>query len=131
MKLSAHLRRTISAAVLSGAALCVAAPASAAVIYNTGNAATATVALGINDAAHLNAAPNITANASATGLAYKFSDGTWRDATAPGCLCEGWGVSVNNTDSGYANVSTDSGVNNLSVTRMPRPTTPRARCSRS
>jgi type IV pilus assembly protein PilY1 len=119
MNFSFNLRRTISAAVLSGAALCVAAPASAAVIYNTGDAATASVALGINNAGHLNAEPNITSNAGATGLAYKFPDGTWRDATAPGCLCEGWGVSVNNAVSGFANVSTDGGVNNLSVVGAP------------
>jgi len=122
MNFSFNLRRTISAAVLSGAALCVAAPASAAVIYNTGDADTATVALGINDQGHLNAAPNITTNADATGLAFKFADGTWRDATAPGCLCEGWGVSVNNAVSGYANVDTDGGVTNLSVVGAPAAT---------
>lgn len=83
------------------------------VIYNTGSAATATVALGVNDDGSLNTQPNITTNAGATGLAYKFADGSWRDATAPGCLCEGWGVSVNNTTSGYANVSSDGGPNNL------------------
>src|SRR5690606_39270177 len=77
------------------------------------SAATATVALGVNDDGSLNTDPNITNNASATGLAYKFADGNWYDATAPGCLCEGWGVSVNGTTSGYANVSTDSGPNNL------------------
>jgi type IV pilus assembly protein PilY1 len=75
------------------------------VIYNTGAEATATIALGVNDNGSLNTAPNITINAGATGLAYKFPDGSWHDATAPGCLCEGWGVSVNNTNSGYANVS--------------------------
>lgn len=83
------------------------------VIYNTGAEATATIALGVNDDGSLNTEPNITANATATGLAYKFLDGSWRDATAPGCLCEGWGVSVNGTDSGYANVTTDGGPNNL------------------
>lgn len=122
MNFSFNLRTTISAAVLSGAALCVAAPASAAVIYNTGDADTATVALGINNAGHLNAEPNITTNAGATGLAFKFADGTWRDATAPGCLCEGWGVSVNNSVSGYANVDTDGGVTNLSVVGAPAAT---------
>lgn len=83
------------------------------VIYNTGLAATASVALGINDDGSLNTSPNITTNAGLTGLAYKFPDGTWRDATAPGCFCEGWGVSVNGTNSGYANVSSDGGANNL------------------
>jgi len=83
------------------------------VIYNTGSAATATVALGVNDDGSLNTQPNITSNAGATGLAKKFADGTFHDATAPGCLCEGWGVSVNGTTSGYANVSTDGGAHNL------------------
>jgi type IV pilus assembly protein PilY1 len=102
------------AAIAGSAALLFAGAAQAGtVIYNTGNAATATVAMGINDDGSLNTAPNITTNASATGLAYKFADGSWRDATAPGCLCEGWGVSVNNTASGYANVSTDGGATNL------------------
>ncbi len=125
MNLSVNLRRTISAAVLSGAALCIAAPASAAVIYNTGDADTATVALGINDEGHLNVADgSIVENSSRTGLAFKFvrdagAGPTWQDATSPGCFCEGWGVSVNNAVSGYANVDTDSGVTNLSVVGAP------------
>jgi type IV pilus assembly protein PilY1 len=129
MKLSAHLRRTISATVLSGAALCVATPASAAIIYNTGDPDTATVALGINDEAHLNSASaeNIVENSSRTGLAFKFvrdvgAGPTWQDATSPGCFCEGWGVSVNNATSGFANVDTDGGVTNLSVVGAPAAT---------
>lgn len=77
-----------------------------------------TVAIGVNDEGHLNAQPNITSNASATGVAFNFGGAAapdWRDATAPGCLCEGWGVSANGTDSGYANISTDFGANNLTV----------------
>lgn len=86
------------------------------VIYNTGSAATATIALGVNDDGSLNTQPNITVNAGATGLAYNTGGVTaprWVDATAPGCLCEGWGVSVNGTTSGYANVSTDGGAHGL------------------
>ena len=96
------------------AALLIAAGGAQAgtVIYNTGVAATASIALGVNDDGSLNTSPNITSNASATGLAKKFADGSWRDATAPGCLCEGWGVSVNNTTSGWANVD-DGGPSNL------------------
>jgi hypothetical protein len=101
---------TLTAALLFAAG----AAQAGTVIYNTGVAATATVALGVNDDGSLNTSPNITANAIATGLAYKFPDGSWRDATAPGCLCEGWGVSVNGTTSGYANVDTDTGPINLS-----------------
>jgi type IV pilus assembly protein PilY1 len=79
--------------------------------------------MGINDEGHLNTADgNIVSNSSRTGLAYKFADGSWRDATAPGCFCEGWGVSVNNATSGFANVTTDSGVNNLSVVGVPAAT---------
>ena len=102
-----------AALVAAGFAFWAGAAQAGTVIYNTGSAATATVALGVNDDGSLNTDPNITNNASATGLAYKFADGNWYDATAPGCLCEGWGVSVNGTTSGYANVSTDSGPNNL------------------
>ena len=66
-----------------------------AIIYNTGDATTATVALGVKDLGHLNVITgDITSNASATGLAFKI-DGLWQDATAPGCLCEGWGVAAN------------------------------------
>jgi type IV pilus assembly protein PilY1 len=125
MKISAHLRRTISVAVLGGAALCVGVPASAAIIYNTGNADTATVALGINDEGHLNVeAGSIVENSARTGLAYKFAAAagagpTWQDATSPGCYCEGWGVSVNNAVSGYGNVDTDGGVTNLSLIGAP------------
>jgi type IV pilus assembly protein PilY1 len=55
-----------------------------------------------------------TYNAGYVGIAYKFTDGTWRDATSPGCLCEGWGVSGSGV-SGYANISTDGGAHNLAV----------------
>jgi type IV pilus assembly protein PilY1 len=97
-----NLRRTVSLAMLGGAALAIGAPASAAVLYNTGDAGTATIVLGMNSLGHLNATPNVTANATATGIAYKFpgaagAAGVFRDATAPGCLCEGWGVSVDRT----------------------------------
>jgi type IV pilus assembly protein PilY1 len=75
------------------------------------------VALGVNDEGHLNTSDgNVAVNSSRTGLAYKFADdGQFFDATSPGCFCEGWGVSVNGTDSGFANVSADSGANNLTV----------------
>lgn len=104
---------TVAAALVAAGALFAGAAHAGTVIYNTGNAATATVALGVNDDGSLNTDPNITVNAGRTGLASKFPDGSWRDATAPGCYCEGWGVSVNNTTSGYANVSTDGGPVNL------------------
>jgi hypothetical protein len=74
-----------------------------------------TVAIGVDNLGQLNTSTGTVAvNASATGVSYKFPDGSWRDATAPGCLCEGWGVSVNGATSGYANNS--SGTANLTQT---------------
>ncbi len=97
------------AALLIGAGL-VKAHAGAVIINPAGN-----VALGVNSEGHLNFSGGITpANASAMGLSIKDSAGAFRDSTAPGCLCEGWGVSANETTAGYANVSTD-GVVNLTV----------------
>jgi hypothetical protein len=76
-----------------------------------------TVYLGINDDGSLNTAVgNVAVNSSRTGIAYSnATTGGARDATSPGCFCEGWGVSFNGTTSGYANVSTDGGPNNLTV----------------
>jgi hypothetical protein len=66
-----------------------------AVIYNNINPTLATMALGVNDAGHLNfSGGDLPANANAMGIAYRFPDGSFRDATAPGCLCEGWGLAV-------------------------------------
>lgn len=83
--------------------------AADAVIFNTGDPATATVALGVNDLGHLNTSTgNVATNATATGLAAKNASGQWVDATSPGCLCEGWGVAVNGATSGYANVASST-----------------------
>jgi type IV pilus assembly protein PilY1 len=77
-----------------------------------------TVALGVNDEGHLNTTVGgVAVNggvANATGVAYKFPDGNFYDATSPGCLCEGWGVSVNNASSGDASVDS-GGINNISL----------------
>jgi hypothetical protein len=99
-----------------------------AVIFNTGNASTATVALGINNYGHLNVSDPTgtvtTSNAGAFGVAGKYVVGTattstWQDATTPGCLCEGWGVSGTIGATNYsANASADSGnggIRNLTV----------------
>lgn len=89
---------------------------AAATIVNTAG----TVALGVNDLGNLNTTVgSVAVNASGyTGLAYKFADGNFRDATAPGCLCEGWGVSVNGTTSGWASADTFSngGISGLTST---------------
>ena len=72
--------------------------------------AAGTVALGVNDDGSLNTSNgSVAVNSGTTGVSYKFSDGSFYDATSPGCYCEGWGVSVNGTDSGYANVAVSSG----------------------
>jgi hypothetical protein len=88
-----------------------------AVIFNNADPALRTLALGVNDAGHLNIFSQIfaTTNAvgGATGLARLFADGTWRDATSPGCLCEGWGVAASSLGggrfAGWANQASGSG----------------------
>lgn len=90
---------------------------SAAVIYNNADASLATLALGVNDQGHLNFSGGaLPVNASAMGIAYRFADGNFYDATAPGCLCEGWGVAVTTSagarTSGFASID-NGGVGGL------------------
>lgn len=69
--------------------------------------------LGVNDEGHLNVPDllGVTLNTSDTGLTFQGND-----ATSPGCLCEGWGVAVNGTDSMYATVDNDfPGVSNVTL----------------
>ena len=119
--------KNLSNSLLAGAALGLATALNAlspqvaqaevgAVIFNNADPSLASVALGVNDAGHLNFSDPLgfsPVNAGATGLSYRFPDGTWRDATSPGCLCEGWGVAV--TDpfgsrvAGWVNQSSGSG----------------------
>lgn len=100
---------------------------AASVIFNTGNASTANVALGVNNFGHLNVTDPTgtvrTTNGSggAFGVAAKYPVGganTWQDATTPGCLCEGWGISGTVGGTNYsASASVDNGgVNNLTLT---------------
>jgi hypothetical protein len=107
----------------------VTAPAQAAgIIFNTGNASTATVALGINDLGHLNvsdptrAVSTSNGNGGTFGVAGKYpvsssAASTWQDATTPGCACEGWGVSGTIGATNYsANASVDNGgIRNLTL----------------
>ncbi len=97
------IKKTALASLLAAGLLSLAGQVhAAATIINTSG----TVALGVNDFGHLNTSVgNVAVNSGATGLSYKFPDGSFRDATSPGCLCEGWGVSVNGVTSGYANVA--------------------------
>ncbi|EPR34552.1 PEP motif putative anchor domain protein [Alkalidesulfovibrio alkalitolerans DSM 16529] len=106
------IRKHIATVVVAMAMLLAASASvhAGAVIFSPdGN-----LALGVNDHGHLNfsSAPN-PANAVAWGVAYRFPDGSFRDATAPGCLCEGWGVSGSGF-SGDASVD-NGGINNLSL----------------
>ena len=94
------------AAICAGVSL--AQSVSAATLLNPGG----TVALGVNPEGHLNTTDTY-GYAINAGLLGVTSIGLG-DATAPGCYCEGWGVSANGTDSGYANVSVD-GIVNLTV----------------
>jgi hypothetical protein len=75
----------------------------------------AIVQMGINDEGHLNVAggtPSSQSETSPVGLRYVPTNG---ESTAPGCLCEGWGVADASTGTtGYANVSVD-GVFNLEL----------------
>ncbi len=107
------MKRLFQVGAVAAALLFAAGTAQgAATIINPGG----TIALGVNDQGHLNTSVGSVAvnGGGRTGLAYKFSDGDFRDATSPGCLCEGWGVSVNGTTAGGANVSV-GGVFNLTV----------------
>jgi type IV pilus assembly protein PilY1 len=99
------------------------------VLFNTGSAATATIAIGVNPDGSLNTTVgSVSVNGGGhTGIAYKFPTGAFEDATAPGCWCEGWGVSTSTTGgpttSGYANVSTDGGPHNLTLGSFTSSTT--------
>ena len=62
------------------------------IIYNSTTASEKKIALGILPEGHMGSRlGNIATNASDTGIAY-LMDGSWKDATTPGCLCEGWGA---------------------------------------
>lgn len=110
-------RATFAASLIAATCMFAAGGAhAAATIFNTGAAGTAQIAMGINDDGSLNtSAGSIVANSDRTGIAFKFGDGLFRDATSPGCYCEGWGVSTSSSGghSGFANVSSDGGPNNL------------------
>ena len=72
--------------------LVMAAFPAGGIIYNSTTAADQKIALGILPEGHMGSSTgNIATNASYTGIAYKLS-GSWKDATTPGCLCEGWGA---------------------------------------
>jgi len=118
------MKKTTLSAIATAMAIGLSGTAYAGVVINN---PAGTLLMGINDNGSLNYGTGVTSNGGSAiapdgsgggpgsaGIAFKFPDGTYRDATSPGCLCEGWGVSVNGTISGYANVSSDAGGHNLS-----------------
>ena len=106
-------QRMLAVTAVAGALFGFGSAQAGTIIYNTGAAATASVALGVNDDGSLNTSDgNIVVNSGATGLAYNFGTAGWRDATSPGCLCEGWGVQANGVNGG-ASVENNGGAFNL------------------
>jgi hypothetical protein len=111
------IRNLVLAAGFSAGLTVLTPPESHAgsVIFNNSDPAKASIALGVNNEGHLNFFDDVfqTANAGFTGLAFRFPDGSWQDATAPGCLCEGWGLAVtdatNGRVAGWVNESSGSG----------------------
>ena len=104
-------QKALTASLMAGGLLFAAGGAHAAATIINGS-----IALGVNDEGHLNTTTgSVSVNGGGrTGIAYQFPTGAFEDATAPGCWCEGWGVSANGASSGYADVSV-GGVVNLTV----------------
>jgi hypothetical protein len=81
-----------------------------------------TVQLGINPEGHLNVGGGTASmpsdSTTVVGLRYVPTNG---ESTAPGCLCEGWGVAnadeATGSFSGFANIDSDGGV--YSLTALP------------
>ncbi len=113
-------RNLISALMIAGGLVAASNVMADAVIFSNDGS----VILGVHDEGHLNVSDPFgttsTVNAGGVvGLAYQFPTGGYQDATAPGCLCEGWGVSVTDTStatshSGWGNVA-DGGTSNLTL----------------
>jgi type IV pilus assembly protein PilY1 len=110
-----NMRKVLGTLLLAIVALAVGSPTAnaGAIIWNS-----ASNYLGVNDFGHLNfygvAGDPFTSGTidqtGAVGLATIFPDGTLRDGTSPGCLCEGWGASADGI-SGYASVDSGGVVN--------------------
>ncbi len=104
-----QLKQLAACLALTTAAL-AAAPVYADAIITNGSG----LYLGVNDEGHLNVTDgNVAANSGATGLSWTWADGAIRDATSPGCYCEGFGFGADNgiVHSGYANEA--SGISNI------------------
>ena len=90
------------------------------VIYN--DPTNKKIAIGVHPEGHLNVGGtlDIVENGTATGIASNlFSDGKWRDATSPGCHCEGWGAGAINPNNGRLIIGSASvhngGIRNVHV----------------
>jgi type IV pilus assembly protein PilY1 len=125
-----HLKRSVLAAVLAAASFGFAGAVQAAAFISNGS-----IALGVNDQGHLNvpstapitpgsgpypgASRGGVAPVGVRALFPPISGGPIGGglaSTEPGCLCEGWGAAIASTGtSGYANVATDLGANNLTL----------------
>jgi uncharacterized repeat protein (TIGR01451 family) len=74
-----------------------------------------TVLLAVNPEGHLNVT-DANGSPAGPGDAGLHFIPTGNDATSPGCLCEGWGAAdAGSGVSGYANVSSDGGANNMTL----------------
>jgi hypothetical protein len=96
--------------LLAGLAFAMSAGAASAQAVITNG----TIGLGVNPQGHLNMFPNPAIPSAAGTIPYGLRDlRTGWESTAPGCLCEGWGVSDGVIDSA-ASVDT-GGVRNMTV----------------
>jgi len=99
----------------------IAAFPAGGIIYNSTTTANQKIALGILPEGHMGVGGSldIARNASYTGIAYNFGGSTgWKDATTPGCLCEGWGAGAKDKRGVEAHGEADEaigGVRNLEV----------------
>jgi hypothetical protein len=74
-----------------------------------------TVLLAVRPEGHLNVEDGSGSPAGPGAVGLHFIP-TGNEATAPGCLCEGWGAAdAGSNVTGYANVSSDGGANNMTV----------------
>jgi type IV pilus assembly protein PilY1 len=115
MKLTNIVRVASLLALVVALTALAAAPASAQAVITNGS-----VALGVNPLGHLNAPSGGSGispvnSPGSVGVAFFADydgdgDSEWGDATAPGCLCEGFGVSADATF-GWANVASGGSVN--------------------
>ncbi len=111
------LGSVLSVFLFFGALLTVASSAHAAAVITNGSG----IYLGVNNQGHLGFTDGITKTSNGAGgtvgVAFRFADGSLRDATSPGCICEGWGAAAT-TGSGIKSANADisaGGINNMTV----------------